>query len=248
MTARVAHLWRHPIKSHGREALERATLTAGRTFPWDRVWAVAHEAAQTDGSDWAECANFSRGAKAPGLMGINATLDETSGLITLTHPDLPQVTLNPDTEADRLIQWAAPVMPQDRAKSARVVRVPDRGMTDTPYPSVSIGNLASHRAVEQKMGFPLAHERWRINIWLDGLAPWEEFDWIGRKVKIGDATLEVQERIVRCRATEANPKTGRRDAPTLQVLEEGWDHRDMGVYAVVTETGNLALGDEVEVI
>ena len=41
-----AHLWRHPIKGHGVEAVDAVTLAAGATMPWDRVWAIAHEAAQ----------------------------------------------------------------------------------------------------------------------------------------------------------------------------------------------------------
>ena len=50
MTDTVTEIWRHPVKSHGREALETVTLTAGQTMPGDRVWAVAHEASTADGS------------------------------------------------------------------------------------------------------------------------------------------------------------------------------------------------------
>ena len=46
MADQFAALWRHPIKGHGREALETVDLTEGRTMPWDRRWAVAHEAAK----------------------------------------------------------------------------------------------------------------------------------------------------------------------------------------------------------
>lgn len=53
MTGRVAHIRRHPVKSHGSEPLAQVALTAGRTLPGDRRWAIAHEAARTDGTDWA---------------------------------------------------------------------------------------------------------------------------------------------------------------------------------------------------
>ena len=53
--------------------------------------------------------------------------------------------------------------------------------------------------------------------------------------------------IQRCRHTEANPETGRRDADTLGVLQS-WGHRDMGVYAVVTQGGDIAVGDEMELL
>lgn len=242
--ATVAALWRHPIKSHGREALDRVTLEPGRTMPGDRVWAVAHEAARIEGDGWAPCANFSRGAKAPGLMAITARLDPTGDTVTLRHPDLGEITLAPDREGQRLIDWTRPLIPQDRAASARVLRAPGRGMTDTDFPSISIGNMATHRAVEQKFGRPLAPERWRINIWLDGLAPWEEFDLLGREITLGGARLRLREPITRCMATAANPETGRRDADTLGTLES-WGHRDMGIYAEVTGGGEIALGDRM---
>lgn len=247
MTARVHQLWRHPIKSHGHEALQKAKLITGQTLPWDRTWAVAHEGAKTDGTAWAPCANFSRGAKAPGLMAIEATLDETTETITLRHPNRPDVTLHPERDADKLIEWVRPLMPEDRAQSTRVVRVPERGMTDTDFPSVSIANLASHAAVEAKCGNDLSTRRWRANIWLYGLAAWTEFDWIGKTLAIGEVRLEVQERITRCLATTANPETGARDADTLGVLKT-WNHQDFGVYATVTQGGEIGLGDTARVL
>ena len=180
MTGHVTHIWRHPIKSHGREALDQVTLAEGRTMPWDRYWAVAHEAARTEGSEWASCGNFSRGAKAPALMAIEATLDEATGRLTLTHPDRPSLSFDPETEAGAFLDWVRPLMPTDRAQSARILRAPGRGMTDTDFPSVSLLNLSSNRAVGQKLGQELSPLRWRGNFWLDGLGPWEEFEWIGR--------------------------------------------------------------------
>lgn len=246
MTGRVASLWRHPIKAHGREALDRVTLSAGQTVPWDRAWAVAHEASQADGSEWVPCANFSRGAKAPALMAITCTLDEATASVTLNHPDRPAITVAPDDpdDASRLIDWVRPLMPEGRAASSRVVRAQARGMTDSDFPSVALCNLASHRAVEYEVGKPLSIHRWRGNIWIDGLAPWEEFDLVGRDLRIGDTVLRVRERTGRCKATTANPETGRQDADTLGALER-WGHTDFAVYAEVIEGGPVAAGDTV---
>lgn len=246
--SQVAEIWRHPIKSHGRETLRQVTLTAGQTMPWDRVWAVAHEASKADGSAWVPCANFSIGSKAPALMAINAVLDEKTQTITLRHPDRPDITFSPDHEPQALLDWVHPLMPDNRAASARVLRVPGRGMTDTDYPSVSLCNLASHRAVEAHMGQNLSPQRWRANIWLEGLNAWEEFDWIGKTVRLGEAELTVRERVVRCLATTANPESGHRDADTLAALEAGWDHTDFCVYAEVTKSGIVNTGDSFVVL
>lgn len=250
MTGTVAQIWRHPVKSHGAERLGAVELSAGQTLPGDRLWAVAHEAAKPEalGGDWAPCVNFSRGAKAPALMAISARYDAAAGTVALDHPDLEPVTLNPDTEGDRLVAWARPLMPETRAQSARVVRIGPRGMTDSAWPSVALLNLASLRALGQKLGQTLDPRRFRGNIWLEGLAPWEEWEWLGRRLRIGGAELLVRERITRCRATMSNPDTGRIDADTLGALEEGWGHRDFGLYAEVTGPGRLAEGDRAELL
>lgn len=246
MTATVSQLWRHPIKGHGVEAVALATFTAGRTMPWDRVWAIAHEAARIapGASAWAACTNFSRGAKSPRLMAIRAATDEAAGTVTLTHPDCAPLTVDPDRPEDAaaLVAWAAALADPGRAEPAFVVRA-DRGMTDSDFASVAILNRASLRALSQQAGRDLAPERFRGNIWLDGLAPWEEFDLVGRELAIGTARFVLRERITRCRATCADPATGRIDTDTLDALERGWDHTDFGVYAEVTGSGTVALGD-----
>ncbi|MGR3756953.1 MAG: MOSC domain-containing protein [Tranquillimonas sp.] len=248
MTAAVAQIWRHPVKGHGAEPVARTVLVAGATLPGDRVWAVAHEASAADGSSWAPCTNFSRGAKAPGLMAVGAMFDDGSGRLTLSHPDRPDLSLHPETEGDRLIDWARPLMPEGRAASARVIRVPGRGMTDTDYPSVSILSLSSLEALSRLAGVPLDPRRFRGNVWLDGVAPWEEFTWIGRRLRLGQAVVELRERITRCRATMADPLTGRIDVDTLALLQTHFGHRDFGVYGVVIEGGSLSRGDRAELL
>ncbi len=245
MSGSVTSIWRHPIKSHGRERLDHVTMIPGHTMPGDRVWAVAHEASKADGSEWAPCANFSRGAKAPQLMAISAQLQGDS--VTLSHPNRPDLSFEPDTHQDTFLGWVKPLMPADRAASARIVRAANRGMTDSDFPSISLCNMSSHRAVEQKLGRDLSIARWRGNIWFDGLPLWNEFDWIGRDIRIGEAVFHVRERITRCLATTANPETGERDADTLGALSS-WDHQDFGVYAEVLEGATIHTGDEVQVL
>ncbi|MCP5039323.1 MAG: MOSC domain-containing protein [Rhodobacteraceae bacterium] len=252
MNAHVAQIWRHPIKSHGREAVAQVLLSEGRCLPWDRRWAVAHELAKIDPvrPEWVPCNNFSRGAKAPELMAITARCDLSHGKLTLSHPKLKDLTINPDDEADvgAFIQWVMPISPQNRALPTQIIRAPKRGMTDTDFPSVSLINMASHHEVAAQLGRGISPNRWRANLVLDGLEPWVERDWIGKRIRAGDAELEVRENIGRCLATAASTRTGIRDADTLGTLKAGWGHTDFGVYAVVTKTGDLHQSDGFEVL
>jgi len=252
MTIALAHIYRHPIKSHGSEHLDQVTLTAEQTLPWDRVWGVAHTETDIDGSEWAHCRNFTRGAANGSLMAIKARFDEATQQITLTHPDLEPLTANPDTDGLKIVEWASAISPEGRAGPARVLRAATaadgRGFTDQVDPYISILNLTSLRVLSQKAGREMSPLRFRGNLWVDGAAPWEEFDWVGKRLSLGGAILQVEERIDRCRATEANPDTGKRDTNTLSLLEEGWDHRDFGVFARVVRSGPVAIGDTLKVI
>jgi uncharacterized protein YcbX len=244
VTGTITDILRHPIKSHGREAVQRVALARGGTLPWDRVWAVAHSESEADGSRWAPCQSFSRGAKAAGLGAITSELDEASGEITLFHPNLPPLRFNPDTDGDALIAWSAGLIPENRAASARVVRAAAQAFTDSDLPSITQANRVSHRAVEQRIGHPLSIHRWRANIWCDGLAPWEEFDWIDREIRIGSAVVVPRERTDRCLATHNNPDTGQRDADVLGALES-WGHADFTVRAEVVKAGEISIGDTI---
>ena len=77
------------------------------------------------------------------------------------------------------------------------------------------------------------------------MPPWDEGDWIGRTVRIGSAEIAVREPVVRCLATTANPETGQRDADTLSVLNEA---REFCVYGEVVTSGEIALGNGIEVL
>ncbi|MEP5152051.1 MOSC N-terminal beta barrel domain-containing protein [Planktotalea sp.] len=247
MMGNVTSLWRHPIKSHGREDVSSTTLIAGHTMPGDRVWAVAHEASKADNSEWSRCANFTRIAKVPQLMAMTSRLDDAAGIVTLEHPELGSLSIDPDQDAQTFLDWVKPLMPADRAQSTRIVKVPNRGMTDSKFPSVTLCNTASHRAVEQQIGTELSIHRWRGNIWLDGFEAWEEFEWIDRDIRIGEAILRPLERTGRCPATKSNPVTGVHDADTLAALDT-FGHRDFSMCAEVIQGGLVEVGSKVELL
>ena len=87
----------------------------------------------------------------------------------------------------------------------------------------------------------------RCNLWIDGCKPWDEHAWIGKSLKIGDVNFKIEEEIVRCLATTANPISGERDVDTLGTLES-MGQEDFTVAAIATSSGHIKSGDVVEVI
>lgn len=247
----VAEIWRHPIKSHGHERIDAVALREGQAMPWDRRWAVTHARSSFDPGfpRWTPCGEFSIGAKNPALQAINCSSDETSGVLTLTHPDLGSLAFNPDTPADaqRFIEWISPLTASDRPEPVAILKAPV-AMTDTDYQTISLINLASHHAVEHFIGHDLSPLRWRGNILFEGFDAWAEHDWIGKRLRVGEAELMVEERIRRCNATMANPESGVKDANTLSALRDGFGHQDCGVYVTVTKSGAVRQGDKIEVL
>lgn len=246
MTITVASLWRHPIKAVGREEVAEAVLTEGQTFPGDRLWAVAHESSKAEDGVWSRCSSFIRAASSPALMAVEVRTD--GNRLHLTHPDLAPLDIDPETDGTALIDWVGPLVAEGRAAPTRLVPAPQgQGMTDADGPLISLGNLTSHRIVEARLGRELSIHRWRCNIWLDGLAPWEEFDLVDRTFRLGEAELKACARITRCQSTSANPATGRRDVDLLSILDQ-YGHQDFTIGAMVTKSGRIAPGDELEVL
>lgn len=96
----------------------------------------------------------------------------------------------------------------------------DYNLTDTnPLhhgPTVSLLNLATVRAFGNWLGRKVDPQRFRMNMLVEGLEPFEELEWVTpfpekRKLIVGRHTFEVFDACERCRAIEANPQTGQRD-------------------------------------
>jgi uncharacterized protein YcbX len=97
----------------------------------------------------------------------------------------------------------------------------------------------------------LDRRRFRMLIEVDGLEPYAEDRWRGRRVAIGDAIVRIGERMPRCVMTTLHPDTGAQDVPVLQVLGsyriEG-GKPVLGVSGDVEREAVIAVGDDVALL
>jgi hypothetical protein len=146
-----------------------------------------------------------------------------------------------------LAQFFAAFLGEQAAGTPKVVDAGERVLSDQPDPVLSIINLATLRDLERVTGRTVDPRRFRANLYLEGLSPWVERAWPGKRLRIGDATLAVHEEIDRCAATEVNPETGERDMKVVTALKRGFAHINCGVFATVETGGEIAVGDTVTV-
>ncbi|WP_299910931.1 MOSC domain-containing protein [uncultured Paracoccus sp.] len=249
MTARLAHIRSHPIKTLGADDLPDVVLTTGERLPGDRRYAVMHEAALkhlTDGqlTRWLPKAAFLRGAACLDLQAVKGGWRD--GRIVLSHPDQPSIEIDPENTADRqaLVDWLIPLWGAEKSPPARLVRGTE-ALTDQMTPLVSILSLSSLKALEDHSGQPLGIDRWRGNLWVEGWEPLSERAMVGQEIAIGAARLTVREPIGRCIATDADTATGRRQIDMLAALRAFTGNEDFGIFAEVTRGATIAIGDEV---
>lgn len=247
MSATIARLYRHPVKSLGEEALEAVTLTAGRHMPWDRIWALTHAGSTFDpaAGTWRSSRDFVIQSLIPEFARIRASFDDEAGLLRLDHPSRSRLEVRPEeAEAEaRLGVWLQPLVGDRLDPPFRLVRLPGQPLTDFPHTHLLICSTASRAALEEIAGRPLADIRFRANVWLDGLPPWREAELIGTEITLGEARVRIVEHCTRCNATAASPDTGERDVPVPGLLRRQFGHMDFGVYGQVVGGGRVTIGD-----
>jgi uncharacterized protein YcbX len=96
------------------------------------------------------------------------------------------------------------------------------------------------------------HRRFRPNLFVDtlpGIDGIAEFDWIGRRVRIGDVLLKIEARAIRC-SMPSREQTHYGLAQNAKISKALYlsANRFLGVYLTVVNTGLLRAGDEVELI
>jgi len=90
--------------------------------------------------------------------------------------------------------------------------------------------------------------RFRMLVEVGGLAPFDEEDWVGRDLRIGEAVVAVTHRLGRCVVIEHSPRTGAKDWPGVRALADlrGAQAVVLGVIGTVRDPGVIRVGDAVE--
>jgi uncharacterized protein YcbX len=211
---------------------------------------------------------FSGATKAP-ILPIHAEYDAERDHLELTLPNGVVVDGMPTPTDEGLIVnfYGRPVpahivggpfeekLTSYAGHPLRLAR-PDRAGEALDVRPVTLMSLESVAELARQGGHQgdLSPARFRMTLEIEGVsAPHEEDSWRARRVRVGSATLLIEDPVPRCVVTTLDTVTARRDFPTLKVIK---DYRgvspdgelDFGVYAEVVEPGTVRVGDELELL
>ena len=220
----VADLWRFPVKSFGGERLRRAFVGPFGLLG-DRRYAV----------DAGEGPVTAR--RTPALLAFRAGYGEIDAAenVTVTLPD-------------------GGVAPAGDAVLRTVLRDmvnADVSIVESPLGIFDAAPLQllgepSIAALADIAGMELDRRRFRANILVepDDGEPFAEDGWIGGRLTIGEALIEVVVNTERCAVTTFDPDTGERHPDVLRALATSRENL-FGVYARVLRPGWVATGDVI---
>jgi uncharacterized protein YcbX len=115
---------------------------------------------------------------------------------------------------------------------------------------ISRGSLAALALVAEQES--LDARRFRMTIEIDGVEAFAEDGWLGRELRVGEASIRPRGHVGRCIVTSRHPESGAVDLPTLDLLRSfrsGLDRTEplpFGVYGKVVRPGIVRVGDRVE--
>jgi uncharacterized protein len=255
--ARIDTIYRYPVKGLSAELLAAVTVMPGEGLPLDRKFALARAGTAFDPARpaWLDKRQFLMLMRDERLAELQVAYDDVSGRLRIAHAGREVVHADVRSADGRatIERFFEALMDGQAAGRPRLVSAQGHMFTDNPTKYVSLINLASVRAIGEAivettggaLDGPLDPLRFRANLYVGGLEPWAEFDWVGRELAAGEVRLRCAERIDRCAATNVNPATARRDLNIPLTMRKAYGHIDCGVLLQVVRGGRLETGQPI---
>ncbi len=259
MMITLKKIFRFPIKGLPGEELKEIRLSKGAAIYGDRKFAIARH----DTSINEYCLNFMKKTnfhalvKDEKLSQLKIALDlETNFLELFLKTKLCfSGSIDKKEDLDKLNNFFSsflnidvnrkPSLVRDKSEKIEILK---HSFSDIPYKAISLISLSTIKDFENKIGKEINFLRFRGNFNFDGAKPWEEFKWLGKRIRIGTAEFQVFKKTERCRATTVNPDTGERDINIPFELNKHFRHFNLGVYCKVLKDGFVKKNDDIKII
>ncbi|MBY8825813.1 MOSC domain-containing protein [Sphingomonas colocasiae] len=249
--ARIAGIYRYPVKGLGSEKLDSTKVAAGRGIARDRAYAIALAGTAFDprAPEHLSKVKFATLMTHPGLAALTADFSDGAERLTLQCDGAAvlDISLRQSEDVARFDHFITEFV-DDRAKGPlRLVTADSHMFSDIREDCLSIVNLASVDALSAAFGKPIDPLRFRANIYVSGLPAWHERSWkAGDEIAIGGGRFGVMSAISRCAAVNVDLATARIDGDLPALLRRQFGQNAMGVYIDAIGTTRIATGDGVD--
>ena len=262
MSATISSINYCPVKSVSFQSIDTCEIKKNIGIVGDRIFAFAKDL-DTDRALLFEKSSEERKGKwnkvltlknSPVLNKYNFLFKENK--LTLTFKDKEILTINVSELSERQLLSNKIVELENSLKEPIVLmKNKESPFFDTSISnkvdfinSVSLLNIQSINDFQKKIDKKVEISRFRGNICIDGVKPWEEQEWVGKIVKINNVSFKVEKKIRRCVAINLKPQTDDNSLNLLQALKKTYNHFDMGIYLTALGGGEINLGDKVKII
>ena len=181
----VRGIYRYPVKGLSPQPVSGVMLEPDKPFPFDRVFALARPGAGVDPREpkWAKKGLFVMLMLEETLASVRTDVDPETMTLTVTENGSEALVADLATDAGResIERFVARLAPSIKGLP-KLVHSRSGHFMDKPDNVLSLINLATLRSLEQDWGVVIDPLRFRANFYVDGFAPWEEFDWIGSDI------------------------------------------------------------------
>ncbi|WP_068083937.1 MOSC domain-containing protein [Polycladidibacter stylochi] len=249
----ISQLWTYPVKGLSPEKLKSVDLQTGGTFPFDRAYAIENGPAGFDPQNPQHISKmrFIVLARFASLAKLKTSFDMQTQILTIhkSGQTLAQGCLLEPEGRKEIEDFFDTEMHDELTGKAKVLNAANHSFSDLKEKRIHLINAQSLRELSKITGQQLDPLRFRANILVEGLEPWQEFEWQDKTIESsGGVRFSFHKATKRCAATTVNLESAQRDLPLPKILSENYGHMDFGIYLKVENNGTLADGDTLKVI
>ena len=247
---KIVNLFYSPVKSISFTESQSLNVLKDKGVESDRIFAFVQNMDSSDIKNLLEdpksrkLNNFITLKNTPELNKYNFTYIKDK--LILKKQDKIIISINPFLENERKILCNKISQIIIKNKTLDFLMDEKNPFFDTmPNNSISLINKKSISDFSMKISTYIEFERFRANIYIDGLPAWEERNWIGKTININNINFAVSDEISRCSATNLKPST---DIVTINLpneLKKTYDHINMGLYLVPQQNGVISKEDKI---
>jgi len=248
----IETIYRYPVKGLSAEELTSVDLRLNDCIAFDRAYAIAngHRDFDVSAPKHMPKIKFLMLMRHEKLAALETRFDAETHTLTIMRngKQVSRGCLLQPVGRQLIEQFFAAYLSDELLGTPHIVSAPNHTISDVPEKCLSIINLATVRDLERILGEEVHPLRFRGNLYIDGIEPWAELDWVGKDIIVdGTTTLRCFKRTQRCAATNVNPLTAERDLSIPNRLSRALNHRDLGVYAMVTRDSHIRQGATITV-